>query len=175
MMHATWDFCNVCDLMISYFYFSVLGSITFTGTVSDVTKKKDWWHWKMNILYIQRIFFCFSQVNSSIHVNSVGVPDNDLMATNGVIHVVKNVLYPAGEHNIHYHAFMQSPHHAECLYVTFSRWLILITDLPVGRQDLLVLLKKLIKYIQIKVVKERAHLYICYWPYIVYSVSSFVL
>uniref|UniRef100_A0A7N6A0D9 Periostin, osteoblast specific factor a n=1 Tax=Anabas testudineus TaxID=64144 RepID=A0A7N6A0D9_ANATE len=52
-------------------------------------------------------------VNSSIHVNSVGVPDSDLMATNGVIHVVKNVLYPA--------------------------------DLPVGRQDLLVLLKKLIK------------------------------
>ncbi|XP_041656527.1 periostin-like isoform X2 [Cheilinus undulatus] len=59
-------------------------------------------------------------VNNSIHVNSVGVPDSDLMATNGVIHVVKNVLYPA--------------------------------DLPVGRQDLLVLLKKLIKYIQIKFV-----------------------
>ncbi|XP_042354582.1 periostin-like isoform X2 [Plectropomus leopardus] len=57
-------------------------------------------------------------VNNSIHVNSVNVPDSDLMATNGVIHVVKNVLYPA--------------------------------DLPVGRQDLLVLLKKLIKYIQIK-------------------------
>ncbi|XP_054481708.1 periostin-like isoform X2 [Anoplopoma fimbria] len=59
-------------------------------------------------------------VNNSIQVNSVDVPDSDLMATNGVIHVVKNVLYPA--------------------------------DLPVGRQDLLVLLKKLIKYIQIKFV-----------------------
>ncbi|XP_068187334.1 periostin-like [Antennarius striatus] len=59
-------------------------------------------------------------VNNSIHVNSVDVPDSDLMATNGVIHVVKNVLYPA--------------------------------DLPVGRQDLLVLLKKLIKYIHIKYV-----------------------
>uniref|UniRef100_A0A8C6SL31 Periostin, osteoblast specific factor a n=1 Tax=Neogobius melanostomus TaxID=47308 RepID=A0A8C6SL31_9GOBI len=58
------------------------------------------------------------QVNNSIHVNSVNVPDSDLMATNGVVHVVKNVLYPG--------------------------------DLPVGRQDLLVLLKKLIKYIQIK-------------------------
>ncbi|KAF0038650.1 hypothetical protein F2P81_009134 [Scophthalmus maximus] len=33
-------------------------------------------------------------VNNSIHVNSVDVPDSDLMATNGVIHVVKNVLYP---------------------------------------------------------------------------------
>uniref|UniRef100_A0A665VL83 Periostin, osteoblast specific factor a n=1 Tax=Echeneis naucrates TaxID=173247 RepID=A0A665VL83_ECHNA len=60
------------------------------------------------------------QVNNSIHVNSVDVPGSDLMATNGVIHVVKNVLYPA--------------------------------DLPVGRQDLLVLLKKLIRYIQIKFV-----------------------
>ncbi|XP_047463389.1 periostin-like isoform X2 [Mugil cephalus] len=59
-------------------------------------------------------------VNNSIHVNSVDVPDSDLMATNGVIHVVKNVLYPG--------------------------------DLPVGRQDLLVLLQKLIKYIQIKFV-----------------------
>ncbi|XP_068455988.1 periostin-like isoform X2 [Clinocottus analis] len=59
-------------------------------------------------------------VNNSILVNSVDVPDSDLMATNGVIHVVKNVLYPA--------------------------------DLPVGRQDLLVLLRKLIKYIQIKYI-----------------------
>ncbi|XP_075958462.1 periostin isoform X2 [Anarhichas minor] len=59
-------------------------------------------------------------VNNSIHVNSVDVPDSDLMATNGVIHVVKNVLYPAA--------------------------------LPVGRQDFLVLLRKLIKYIQIKFV-----------------------
>nr|XP_046267130.1 periostin-like isoform X1 [Scatophagus argus] len=59
-------------------------------------------------------------VNNSIHVNSVDVPDSDLMATNGVIHVVKNILYPA--------------------------------DLPVGRQDLLVLLRKLIRYIQIKFV-----------------------
>uniref|UniRef100_A0A3Q3WA26 Uncharacterized protein n=1 Tax=Mola mola TaxID=94237 RepID=A0A3Q3WA26_MOLML len=59
-------------------------------------------------------------VNNSIHVNSVDVSDSDLMATNGVIHVVKNVLYPA--------------------------------DLPVGRQDFLVLLRKLIKYIRIKYV-----------------------
>uniref|UniRef100_A0A3B4H737 Periostin n=1 Tax=Pundamilia nyererei TaxID=303518 RepID=A0A3B4H737_9CICH len=59
-------------------------------------------------------------VDSSIHVNSVDVPHSDLMATNGVIHIVKNVLYPG--------------------------------DLPVGRQDLLILLRKLIKYIQIKFV-----------------------
>uniref|UniRef100_A0A6Q2ZQR3 Periostin, osteoblast specific factor a n=1 Tax=Esox lucius TaxID=8010 RepID=A0A6Q2ZQR3_ESOLU len=36
-------------------------------------------------------------VNNSIHVNSLNVPDFDLMATNGVIHVVKNILYPGGE------------------------------------------------------------------------------
>ncbi|XP_057676596.1 periostin-like isoform X2 [Corythoichthys intestinalis] len=59
-------------------------------------------------------------VNNSIHVNSVDVPDSDLMATNGVIHVVNNLLYPA--------------------------------DLPVGRQDLLLLLSKIIKYIKIKFV-----------------------
>ncbi|XP_072230452.1 periostin-like [Leuresthes tenuis] len=59
-------------------------------------------------------------VNNSIIVNSVNVPDGDQMATNGVIHVVKNVLYPG--------------------------------DLPVGRQDLLILLRKLIKYIQIQFV-----------------------
>ncbi|XP_061787482.1 periostin-like isoform X2 [Nerophis lumbriciformis] len=58
--------------------------------------------------------------NNSIHVNSVDVPDSDLMATNGVIHVVKNVLYPA--------------------------------DLPVGRQDLLLLLRKIIKYIKIQFI-----------------------
>ncbi|KAJ8338930.1 hypothetical protein SKAU_G00357160 [Synaphobranchus kaupii] len=56
-------------------------------------------------------------VNNSILVNSVEIPDSDLMASNGVIHVVKAMLYPK--------------------------------DLPVGRQDLL-LLKRLIKYIQIK-------------------------
>ena len=36
-------------------------------------------------------------MNNSIHVNSVDVPDNDLMATNGVVHVVKNILYPASK------------------------------------------------------------------------------
>ncbi|KAF4082064.1 hypothetical protein AMELA_G00147400 [Ameiurus melas] len=59
-------------------------------------------------------------VNNSINVNSVNVKDNDLMASNGVVHVVKNLLYPA--------------------------------DLPVGHEDLLYLLRKLIKYIQIKFV-----------------------
>ncbi|KAG9351783.1 hypothetical protein JZ751_023034 [Albula glossodonta] len=57
-------------------------------------------------------------VNNSILVNSINVPKNDLMASNGVIHIVKTMLYPG--------------------------------DLPVGSQDLLVLLKRLIKYIQIK-------------------------
>uniref|UniRef100_A0A3B5QYI9 Periostin n=1 Tax=Xiphophorus maculatus TaxID=8083 RepID=A0A3B5QYI9_XIPMA len=61
--------------------------------------------------------------NNSIRVNSVEIPKSDLMATNGVVHVVKNVLYP--------------------------------TDLPVGHQDLLLVLQKLIKYIEIKVLEPQ--------------------
>lgn len=37
------------------------------------------------------------QVNNSIFVNTVDIPESDLMATNGAIHVVKNILYPGGE------------------------------------------------------------------------------
>ncbi|KAG7471208.1 hypothetical protein MATL_G00121980 [Megalops atlanticus] len=58
--------------------------------------------------------------NNSILVNTVKINDPDVMASNGVIHVVKNLLYPA--------------------------------DLPVGSQDLLALLRRLIRYIQIKYV-----------------------
>uniref|UniRef100_A0A672R795 Periostin n=1 Tax=Sinocyclocheilus grahami TaxID=75366 RepID=A0A672R795_SINGR len=59
-------------------------------------------------------------VNNSIYVNSVEVPDFDLMTSNGVVHVVKTILYPQ--------------------------------DLPVGREDIFLLLKRLIRYIQLKVV-----------------------
>ncbi|XP_026129432.1 periostin isoform X2 [Carassius auratus] len=59
-------------------------------------------------------------VNNSIRVNSVEVPDFDLMASNGVVHVVKTILYPQ--------------------------------DLPVGREDILILLRRLIKYMQLKFV-----------------------
>uniref|UniRef100_A0A672R5X4 Periostin n=1 Tax=Sinocyclocheilus grahami TaxID=75366 RepID=A0A672R5X4_SINGR len=59
-------------------------------------------------------------VNNSIYVNSVEVPDFDLMTSNGVVHVVKTILYPQ--------------------------------DLPVGREDIFLLLKRLIRYIQLKFV-----------------------
>lgn len=39
---------------------------------------------------------CLSQVNNTMLVNSVKVPHSDIMATNGVIHFVDNVLYPQG-------------------------------------------------------------------------------
>ncbi|XP_016381489.1 periostin-like [Sinocyclocheilus rhinocerous] len=68
------------------------------------------WGWPMGCV----------MVNNSIHVNSVEVPDFDLMASNGVVHVVKTILYPQ--------------------------------DLPVGREDILILLKRLIRYIQLKFV-----------------------
>ncbi|XP_063763650.1 periostin, osteoblast specific factor b isoform X2 [Eleginops maclovinus] len=58
--------------------------------------------------------------NSSMQVNSVQVPESDIMATNGVIHFVNQVLYPG--------------------------------DIPVGSQDWVMLLKRLISYMQIKYI-----------------------
>uniref|UniRef100_A0A8C6P3H9 Periostin, osteoblast specific factor b n=1 Tax=Nothobranchius furzeri TaxID=105023 RepID=A0A8C6P3H9_NOTFU len=61
---------------------------------------------------------------SKVHmklVNSVQLQEADIMATNGAIHVVDQVLYPE--------------------------------DIPVGNQDLLALLRRLISYIQIKFVQ----------------------
>ncbi|KAM9729372.1 periostin isoform 2-T2 [Menidia menidia] len=69
---------------------------------------------------LQGINLHLKSVNNSVTVNSVDVPEGDIMANNGVIQVVKNVLYPG--------------------------------DLPVGRQDLLALLQKIIKYIQIQFI-----------------------
>uniref|UniRef100_A0A8C8E3S5 Periostin n=1 Tax=Oryzias sinensis TaxID=183150 RepID=A0A8C8E3S5_9TELE len=54
--------------------------------------------------------------NSTTQVNSVKVPEADIMATNGVVHFVNQVLYPG--------------------------------DMPVGSQDLLMVLRKLVTYIQ---------------------------
>uniref|UniRef100_A0A3B4DHL0 Periostin, osteoblast specific factor b n=1 Tax=Pygocentrus nattereri TaxID=42514 RepID=A0A3B4DHL0_PYGNA len=58
--------------------------------------------------------------NNSMQVNSVQAPDSDLMATNGVIHFVKTLLYPE--------------------------------DIPVGSQELLTLLRRITRFIQIKFV-----------------------
>lgn len=40
--------------------------------------------------------FCFPQANNTMQVNSVPIPESDMMATNGVIHFVNNILYPGG-------------------------------------------------------------------------------
>ncbi|XP_009070023.1 PREDICTED: periostin [Acanthisitta chloris] len=61
-------------------------------------------------------------VNDTLLVNELKSRESDLMATNGVIHVIDKLLYPA--------------------------------DLPVGNHQLLTILKKLIKYIQIKFVRD---------------------
>ncbi|XP_020363606.2 periostin isoform X1 [Oncorhynchus kisutch] len=58
--------------------------------------------------------------NNTIRVNTIEVPENDIMATNGVIHFVKTLLYPG--------------------------------ELPAGNSDLLGLLRRLIKYMEIKFV-----------------------
>uniref|UniRef100_A0A8C1SIK7 Periostin, osteoblast specific factor b n=1 Tax=Cyprinus carpio TaxID=7962 RepID=A0A8C1SIK7_CYPCA len=59
-------------------------------------------------------------VSINMQVNTVKVPDSDLMATNGVVHSVRTLLYPE--------------------------------DIPVGNQELLSLLRRIIRYIQIKFV-----------------------
>ncbi|XP_074673069.1 periostin isoform X6 [Strix aluco] len=61
-------------------------------------------------------------VNDTLLVNELKSRESDLMATNGVIHVIDKLLYPA--------------------------------DLPVGNDQLLTILKKLIKYIQIKFIRD---------------------
>uniref|UniRef100_A0A8C9ZPJ8 Periostin, osteoblast specific factor b n=1 Tax=Sander lucioperca TaxID=283035 RepID=A0A8C9ZPJ8_SANLU len=63
--------------------------------------------------------------NNSMLVNSVQVPESDIMATNGVVHFVNHVLYPG--------------------------------DIPVGSQDFLMLLKRLITYMQIKQCYAACH------------------
>ncbi|XP_040902594.1 periostin, osteoblast specific factor b isoform X4 [Toxotes jaculatrix] len=58
--------------------------------------------------------------NNTVQVNSVQVPESDIMATNGVIFFINQLLYPG--------------------------------DIPVGSQDLLMLLRRLISYMQIKYI-----------------------
>ncbi|XP_028274863.1 periostin, osteoblast specific factor b isoform X2 [Parambassis ranga] len=58
--------------------------------------------------------------NNSMKVNAVEVPESDIMATNGVVHFVNQLLYPG--------------------------------DIPVGSQELLIILRKLISYMQIKYI-----------------------
>ncbi|NWZ52436.1 POSTN protein, partial [Haliaeetus albicilla] len=77
-------------------------------------------------------------VNDTLLVNELKSRESDLMATNGVIHVIDKLLYPAGE----------------CMFPLTC--LFLLSDLPVGNDQLLTILKKLIKYIQIKFVRGSA-------------------
>ncbi|XP_025065576.1 periostin isoform X2 [Alligator sinensis] len=60
-------------------------------------------------------------VNDTLLVNDLKSKESDLMTTNGVIHVVDKLLYPA--------------------------------DVPVGNNQLLTILNKLIKYIQVKFIQ----------------------
>ncbi|XP_063349038.1 periostin, osteoblast specific factor b isoform X2 [Pelmatolapia mariae] len=58
--------------------------------------------------------------NNTVKVNSVQIPEADMMATNGVIHFVNKLLYPE--------------------------------DIPIGSQELQMVLTKLISYIQFKYI-----------------------
>ncbi|XP_029528526.1 periostin-like [Oncorhynchus nerka] len=63
--------------------------------------------------------------NNTIRVNTIEVPEHDIMATNGAIHFVKTLLYPG--------------------------------ELPAGNSDLLGLLRRLIKYMEIKFVSGYSY------------------
>uniref|UniRef100_A0A4W6DXV1 Periostin, osteoblast specific factor b n=1 Tax=Lates calcarifer TaxID=8187 RepID=A0A4W6DXV1_LATCA len=103
------------------------------------------------------------KANNTMLVNSVQVPESDIMATNGVIHFVNQVLYPGGIIFIHstlliflcFYKYVR-----RCILNCFNNYyrsqimvnaLYFPPDIPVGSQDLLMLLKRLISYMQIKV------------------------
>ena len=97
------------------------------------------------------------QANSSMLVNSVQVPESDIMATNGVVHFVNQVLYPGGKT---FTTFLISPHFVckqEMRRVAFevNALCFLFPDIPVGSQDFLMLLKRLVTYMQIKVLYKQ--------------------
>uniref|UniRef100_A0AAQ6A545 FAS1 domain-containing protein n=1 Tax=Amphiprion ocellaris TaxID=80972 RepID=A0AAQ6A545_AMPOC len=79
--------------------------------------------------------------NNTVQVNSVKVPEADIMATNGVIHFINQVLYPG--------------------------------DIPVGSQDLLMLLKRLISYMQIK--HRRTMLCACNFNVVKHTFFAFIV
>lgn len=95
-----------------------------------------------------------------MQVNTVKVPESDIMATNGVIHFVNQVLYPGGT--------ISTPSSVNLLWfdsvicicyecLTAVNALHCLPDIPVGSQELLMLLKRLITYMQIKVLKKLTY------------------
>lgn len=87
-----------------------------------------------------------------MQVNAVQLPKSDLMASNGVIHVTKSLLYPEGVacNNLCYVILLLISNLAlSHLKNNFC------ADVPLGSQEILTLLRRFIRYIQIKVPKFK--------------------
>lgn len=89
----------------------------------------------------------FLQANNTMLVNSIRVPDSDIMATNGVIHFVDNVLYPGGMISGETLSVLSNCFKYKSQLTSF----VFHSDIPVGNQDFHRLLKRLVSYMQLKV------------------------
>lgn len=96
---------------------------------------------------------CLSQANNTMQVNTIRVPDSDIMATNGVIHFVDNVLYPGGIISLHpFKPLICQKRLGDCFkYEPRLTPCVFHSDIPVGSQDFHMLLKRLVSYMQLKV------------------------
>lgn len=84
-----------------------------------------------------------------MQVNTIKVPESDLMATNGVVHFVRTLLYPEGED----HSITQPYKSSTVIFCSKQTCMVcFFKDIPVGSQEFLSLLKRIIRYIQIKVL-----------------------
>lgn len=84
-------------------------------------------------------------------VNSVQVPEADMMATNGVIHFVNKLLYPEGKTFIQLLSYKSAKKRDNYKYLIAVNALCCLVEIPIGSQELQMVLTKLISYIQFKV------------------------
>lgn len=91
------------------------------------------------------------QANDTVKVNSVQVPEADMMATNGVIHFVNKLLYPEGKTFIQLLSYKSAKKRDNCKYLIAVNALCCLVEIPIGSQELQMVLTKLISYIQFKV------------------------
>lgn len=84
-------------------------------------------------------------------VNSVQVPEADMMATNGVIHFVNKLLYPEGKTFIQLLSYKSAKKRDNCKYLIAVNGLCCLVEISIGSQELQMVLTKLISYIQFKV------------------------
>uniref|UniRef100_A0AAX7TB97 Periostin, osteoblast specific factor b n=1 Tax=Astatotilapia calliptera TaxID=8154 RepID=A0AAX7TB97_ASTCA len=89
--------------------------------------------------------------NNTVKVNSVQVPEADMMATNGVIHFVNKLLYPEGKTFIQLLSYKSAKKRDNCKYLIAVNALCCLVEIPIGSQELQMVLTKLISYIQFKV------------------------